>query len=303
MLSGEKILVTGVTGMAPLPIAEYLARDNEVWGTARFSDPGKRERVEKAGITTRSIDLMKPDFSQLPTDFTYVMHWSYTRLPSGQFLPAIQVNGVGAGHVLKHCQRAKAALVVSAGTIYSPRNDDYYHAFVEEDDIGRAYAPWGPTSPVSKVSLEAVARFCAEAFELPTTIVRLNVVYGAEGGMPVDDLDAIATGKPVYTFAEPYPASPIHADDMCEQVEALCAAAAAPATLVNWCGDEVVTQREWIAQAETLSGKRAEIVHNPVDTAAGGSVGDTTRRMAITGPCKRAFRDELEKLYRARHGG
>jgi nucleoside-diphosphate-sugar epimerase len=38
MLSGEKILITGVTGMVPLPIAEFLARDNEVWGIARFTN-------------------------------------------------------------------------------------------------------------------------------------------------------------------------------------------------------------------------------------------------------------------------
>ena len=302
MLSGEKILVTGVTGTAPLPVAEFLARDNEVWGVARFSDPALRERVEKAGLTTHTMDLMEPDFSKLPDDFTYVMHWTYTRRPSGEFIPAIQVNGVGAGHVLMHCRNAKAALVVSAGTIYSPRNEDTFRPFTEEDDIGGAYAPWGPTSPVSKVSLEAVARFCAEAFDLPTTIVRLNVVYGREGGMPVDDMDAIVAGRPVHTFADPYPASPIHADDMCEQVEALYAAASVPATLTNWCGDEVVTQRQWIAMAEAFSGKQAEIVHNEVPTAAGGSVGDTTRRMAITGPCRCVFSEEMEKLYRMRHG-
>jgi nucleoside-diphosphate-sugar epimerase len=301
MLSGEKILVTGITGTAPLPIAEFLARDNEVWGLARFTDPEKRSRVEAAGITTRSMDLMAPDLSELPDDFSYVLHWAYTRLPSGQFLPAIQVNGVAAGLVLQHCRKARAALVVSAGTIYSPRNDDYFHPFHEEDDIGGAYAPWGPTSPVSKVSLEAVARFCAEGFGLPTIITRLNVVYGPEGGMPVDDLEAVATGKTVHTFAEPYPASPIHADDMCEQLEALLDAASVPATIVNWCGDEVVTQREWIAQAEQLSGRKAHISHNEVPTAAGGSVGDTARRMAITGPCRRVLRDELAKLYQERH--
>jgi len=301
MLSGEKILVTGVTGMAPLPIAEFLSKENEVWGVARFSDSEKRARVEQMGITTHAMDLMEPDFSQLPDDFTYVLHWAYTRLPSGQFLPAIQVNGVAAGLVLQHCRKAKAALVVSAGTIYSPRNDDYYHAFKEEDDIGGAYAPWGPTSPVSKVSLEAVARFCAQGFGLRTTITRLNVVYGPLGGMPVDDMEAVVAGQTVHTFADPYPASPIHADDMCAQLEALLDAASAPATIVNWCGDEVVTQREWLAQAEALSGKKADISHNEVPTAAGGSVGDTTKRMAITGPCQRVLSDELAKLYRERH--
>jgi nucleoside-diphosphate-sugar epimerase len=175
---------------------------------------------------------------------------------AGEFIPAIQVNAVGAGHVLQHCRRARAALVVSSGAVYSPRNDDVFHAFREEDDIGRAYAPWAPTSPVSKVSLEAVARFCAEGFGLRTTIVRLNVVYGPLGGMPVFDLDRVAAGQPVATFADPYPSNPIHADDICAQVEALLDAASIPATLVNWCGDEVVTQRQWCERAGELAGSR-----------------------------------------------
>ena len=66
MIRGEKILVTGVTGMAPLPVAEFLAKENEVWGVARFSDPEKRERVEAAGLITRSVDLTQPDLSPLP---------------------------------------------------------------------------------------------------------------------------------------------------------------------------------------------------------------------------------------------
>lgn len=302
MLRGHKILVSGVTGMAPLPIAESLAADNEVWGLARFSDADKRARVEAMGIETRTVDLASPDFSDLPDDFDYVLHWAYTRMGSGEFMPAIQVNAVGAGLLLQHCRRAKAALVVSAATLYSPRNDDYWHPFHEEDDIGRSHAPWAATSPVSKVSLEAVARFCAEGFDLPTTITRLGVVYGPLGGMPVDDLDAVVDGRPIHTFAEPYPASPIHAADMCDQLEALLGAASVPATVVNWCGDEVVTQREWIAQAEALSGRKAEIVHNEVPSAAGGNVGHTERRRAITGPCRRVFAEELARIHRERYG-
>lgn len=299
MIRGAKILVTGVTGMAPLPVAEFLAQENEVWGVARFRDEARRERVEAAGIRPVAMDIEALDLSALPDDFDYVLHWIYTRLPSGRIQQATEVNAIAAGLVLQHCQRAKAALVVSAGTVYSPRNDDPFHPFHEDDDIGAAFAPWGPSGPASKVSLEAVARFAARAFDLPVTIARLNVVYGPLGGMPVDDLRAIAEGRPVHTFADPYPASPIHADEMCGQVAALLGAASVPATIVNWCGDEVVTQREWIAQAEALTGRKAEIIHNDVATAAQGSVGDTRRRLAITGPCRIRFADALRELFEA----
>ncbi len=299
MIRGEKILVTGVTGNAPLPVAEFLARDNEVWGVARFHDAERRARVEAAGIRCHVMDLAAPDFSDLPDDFGYVLHWTYTRMPSGQIQQATEVNAIAAGLVLQHCRRARAALVVSAGTAYSPHNEDVYRPFHEDDDIGGAFAPWGPSGPASKVSLEAVARFCARAFDLPVTIARLNVVYGPLGGMPVDDLRAIAEGRPVHTFADPYPSSPIHADEMCDQLEAMLDAARVPATLVNWCGDEVVTQRDWITLAEEITGKKAEVIHNAVPSVAQGSVGDTRRRRQITGPCRIGFEDAMRRLYNA----
>ena len=39
MLSDEKILITGPAGQIAFPLAESLARDNEVWGIARFGNP------------------------------------------------------------------------------------------------------------------------------------------------------------------------------------------------------------------------------------------------------------------------
>jgi nucleoside-diphosphate-sugar epimerase len=302
MLSGEKILITGVTGMVPLPIADFLARENEVWGVARFTNREARAQLDAKGITTRAIDLGRGELGELPEDFSYVIHCAHTRMGAGEFVPAIQVNAVGAGRVLQHCRRAKAALVVSSGAVYSPRNDDVFYPFKEGDDIGRAFAPWAPTSPVSKVSLEAVARFCAEGFGLRTTIVRLNVVYGPLGGMPVMDLDRVAAGQPILTFADPYPSNPIHAGDMCDQLEALLAAARTPATIVNWCGDEVVTQRQWSERAGELAGRPVQIQVTPVPGAPCGSVGDAERRRSLTGPCKRKFWDEFDALYRARHG-
>ena len=43
MLTDEKILVTGAAGHIAYPLVQYLAKDNEVWGIARFSGEGARE--------------------------------------------------------------------------------------------------------------------------------------------------------------------------------------------------------------------------------------------------------------------
>lgn len=65
-LEGRKILITGSAGQIAFPMARELARRNEVWGIARFSDPDTRRGVEAAGIHTLAIDLARPDFSELP---------------------------------------------------------------------------------------------------------------------------------------------------------------------------------------------------------------------------------------------
>ena len=112
MLSGEKILVTGVTGGVARPIAEYLAKNNEVWGAARFlsaDDPARqgreiriteltpRDEIEAAGITTRAVDLGSGDLSALPDDFTYVIHGAFARVPNrpDQFELAYRANADG----------------------------------------------------------------------------------------------------------------------------------------------------------------------------------------------------------------
>jgi len=300
MLSGKKILITGVTGMVPQPIAEFLAKDNEVWGLARFADAKLRAKTEAMGITTRAVDLAQGDLSDVPQDFTHIMHCAHTRGGPGDFVEAIEVNAVGAGRVLQHCCAAEAAIVVSSGAVYSPHNEDVHYPFKETDDIGRGFAPWAPTSPISKASLEAVARFCAEGFDLPTTIVRLNMVYGPRGGMPIMDMDAVNNGETIMAFADPYPANPIHADDMCDQLEALFDAASRPATVVNWCGDDVVSRREWTERASELAGKPADIKAFDVPGAPCGSVLDTSLRKSITGPCKTKFWDGFDSIYQQR---
>jgi nucleoside-diphosphate-sugar epimerase len=296
MLSGEKILLTGGSGAVGRELGRFLAKDNEVWALARYTDQAARERVEAMGMKPLVVDLGDPDFTGVADDFDYVLHLAHTRRGPTEFVEAVQVNAVGAGLLLQHCRKAKAALVVSSGAVYSPPAD-VFHLLKEEDAIGRAWTPWAPSSPVSKVSLEAVARFCAPAFQLPISIMRLNTTYGPGGGMPCVDMRKVVNGETVNTFADPYPHSPIHFDDMCEQIEPLLRAATTRADIINWAGDEVVTQRQWCEYAGEFSGKPVNLVVNAIPGTPNGAAGDATKRLAITGPCRRPFKESLRAVY------
>jgi nucleoside-diphosphate-sugar epimerase len=299
MLRDEKILLTGPAGQIAFPIAEALARENEVWGVSRFDDPAARERVEAAGVTTVACDLGSGAFDAIPTDCTYLLHLAAYQGPSLDYDEAIRVNAEATGLIMQHCRDVKAALVMSTSSVYRP-HDDPFHAFVETDPLGETSTPWAPTYNVSKLAQEGVARFAARAFRIPTIIARMNASYGSNGGLPAYHLDAVRAGRPVVTRWEPCPYSPIFQDDINEQVEPLLAAAAVPAPIVNWCGDEVVSVQEWTAYLGELTGLPTEVVVDEQPGSHRGMVCDPTIRASLTGPCRVGWREGMRRMVETR---
>ena len=159
MLRDEKILITGPGGRIAFGIASSLVGHNEVWGIARFSEDGSREKVESLGVTTRVVDIAEGRFGDLPTDFTYLLHIA-ADFSADDYERALRVNAEGTGFVLEHCRAAKAALVMSTVTVYKPHPDPW-HAFAEHDPLGDAMLPQQAPYSISKIAEEAVARYCA----------------------------------------------------------------------------------------------------------------------------------------------
>jgi len=298
VISGEKILISGVTGMVANPLARHLARDNEVWGIARFADPAVRSELEQAGIRTHVVDLAEGRLDDLPADFTYVLHLAWTRADLAQLDMSIRCNVEGAGLVLHHCRRAKAALVMSGMGVYSPSGDPW-HAYAESDPVGRAATAYAPTSPASKLGLEAVARFCARAFDLPVTITRLNTWMGTPGSFPGMHISAVLEGRAMVAPFDPNPHNPIHTDDMLWQLEPLLDAASTRAFITNWCGDDVTTAQEWMQWAGDWSGRPARLEVREVPCSPAGTLADATLRKSVTGPCRTSFPAAYRALYEA----
>jgi nucleoside-diphosphate-sugar epimerase len=319
MIRGEKILVTGVTGAVAGPLAAYLARNNEVWGLARFlevDDPARRgteirvarldarAEIERLGIKTCSADIGSGDLSGVPDDFTYVLHAAFVRVPRipEQFKIAYRINADGVGFVMQHCRKARAALLLSSGTVYAP-NDDVYHAYHEDDPLGGAKAHWSPSSPVSKVIQEAVGGFCSRAFNLPMTIVRLFMPYGTPRLGPALDILAMKRGAEIFLQNGPQPQTPIHIDDLCDQLEAMLGSAGVPPLVTNWTGDEVISSRTWCEMAGDRLGIVPRFRVEQIQGAHGGFIGDPQKRRSITGACRVKFAEAYQKLIDDHHVG
>jgi len=316
VISGERILVTGVTGTIGSALALHLAQDNEVWGVARFANASvraaeayrgvatppptrtlsTREELEAAGITIRRVDLASGEFGDLPETFTYVLHLAWLRADLAHLEDALRANVEGAGLLLQHCRRAKAALVMSGMGVYSA-NDDPWWPYSERDPLGRGATAYAPTSPACKLGVESVARFCARAFDLPVVIPRLNTLMGPPESFPGMHIAGVLGGRTAVAPSDPTPHSPIHIDDMKWMLEPLLDAAATTACITNWCGDDVTTVQEWVRDAAVWSGREGRVVVEPVPGSPAGARADPTRRQALTGPCRTTFDTAFRQLF------
>jgi len=298
-LKNEKILITGPTGQIAFPMAVGLAKDNEVWGIARFKDESKRQRLEKLGIKTRAVDLANPDFRELPDDFTYVIHLAAFIGMKPNFDRALTVNAEGTGLLMSHCRKARAFFSMSSCSIYALPADPYYPV-KESDALSGEALPYSPTYIASKTAQEGVARFAARLFNLPTTIARMNVSYGPNGGLPAYQFDMMLTGQPVPVLTDrPSVCCPIHQDDINGQIAGLLAGANVPATIVNWGGDDPVDVETYCSYMAEIAGLKPRLER--ARDAIKHTVTDNTRRKELAGDCRVKWQDGMRQMMTARH--
>jgi nucleoside-diphosphate-sugar epimerase len=290
----QKILITGPTGQVALPLALALARENEVWGAARFRDAPARERLEAAGVRCVCVDLGSGDFGALPGDFDYVLNLAVAK--GGDFDEDLRANAEATGLLMSHCRRARAFLHCSTTGVYQPAG---HRVFRESDPLGDNHRSIMPTYSIAKIATEAVARTLCRELRLPTTIARLCVPYGDNGGWPWYHLLMMRAGAPIPVHPDrPSRYTPIHEDDIAAMVPGLLRAASVPATVVNWAGQEQVSLEDWCAYLGELTGlePRFEVSPQALDSVQV----DTTRLLELVGPARVSWKDGLRRMVQAR---
>jgi len=169
----------------------------------------------------------------------------------------------------------------------------------ETDALGDNHRVIMETYSIAKIAAEAVVRTCARLYELPTTIARLNVPYGDNGGWPAFHLAMIEAGQPVPLHPDrPNRFNPIHEDDIIRMVPALLDVAAVPATIVNWGGTEAVDLEQWCDYLGGLVGHEATFVET--EATIGGVTIDTTKMVELVGGTEVSWRDGLARMVAAR---
>ncbi len=299
MLEGKRILVTGATGQVARPLAEKLNERNEVWAAARFSDANAKKELEARGVKTAYFSMGDSDLAGLP-DVDYVLHCGCNTDPKTAEI-GMEQNAEGTGFLMQRYKDVTAFLHMSSSSVYRvPASAT--EPISETAELG-GYATYSPHYAMSKLAEEAIARFQARALNLPTIITRLDVAYGSagHGGVPMIIYEFMKNGMS-YTRAEAGDSycSPIHEDDIAEQVENLVQRAKVPAPIVNLGGDERVSVEEMIGYIEELTGLSMKM-ETGRDASWGMKVLDNTLRRELGGPCRVKWKDGVRRSLAARY--
>jgi UDP-glucuronate 4-epimerase len=176
--------------------------------------------------------------------------------------------------------------------------------FGEDHPLGDNHRIWASSMPfmqtysIGKIAAEAVARFGARRWNVPTTIARLSVPYGDNGGWPAAHLEMMAAGMDIPLHPErPNRFNPIHEDDVLKSLPGLLAAASVPATTVNWGGTQSSIE-EWCALIGAVTGLEPSFVET--DQTISSVCVDTTRLVELAGPPGTDLADGIRRMVAAR---
>lgn len=292
MLQNEKILITGASGKIAFPIARALAQHNEVWGAARFSKPGDREKLENAGIRPLQLDVASGDFSSVPDDFTYVFHAAVDP-GTDDWRRCVRTNAQQSGKLLLHCRKTKGFVYCSTGSVYRYQGKP----LTEADSPG---APLRANYSFSKIAGEAVCTWVSEQFGIPLTIIRICSTYGPEGGAPADRLALMLQGKPIRLHPDrPNRYNPIYEDDYVDLGIRAMEVAAVPPITVNWGGSETVSAEDYCTYMGELVGIKPVFEYTP--EAHTPLWPDVTYMHEVLGHTKVHWRDGMRRMIEARH--
>jgi nucleoside-diphosphate-sugar epimerase len=302
MLTGARVLMTGMTGQVGASIATLLAPRNEIVGMARYSKPGSKELVQAMGVTPLVCDYTTGDFSGVPNDFDYVLHIAAEVYPP-DIDSGVRQNAEGAGLLFNHLHRAKAWIYVSTTGVYWDHPDPWYR-YKETDRLGGSTRITSRFAyGTSKFAGEAVSRTLSRIHNVPLTIPRLNWSYGlgGNGGLPGSLMSRLAAGTPIAINPDwEMVGGPIHEDDLAEHIEGFFACATVGGTITNWAGDDAVSVEQIVPWLAGEMGVDYSFAPSRESTAYPRAT-DNSRRVSLVGECKVKWQDGFRRVLRARH--
>jgi UDP-glucuronate 4-epimerase len=261
-LTGQRVVVTGASGLMGFPVAMELARDNLVAAVARFSSNDQdASALQNAGAQVIRFDLADPDLSPLPEEADVVFHFgAITAFPrsAGERELQMDVNARATGRIALRYRTCKAFVHASA-SIYQFQGE---HRLREEDPLGLITGIENYCA--SKIAAEQLLHFLSREHGIPVVMLRISSCYGPRGGSIPGRVFRVLAGEPVLVYPGlPNRYCPMYETDYVEKAIAAASIASMPPETINFAGSETCSIEDYCSIAAQLSGKEAILQESP----------------------------------------
>lgn len=294
---GRRVLVTGASGLMALPMVTELARENEVFAAARFTDASRISDVERAGARAVRWDAASPDWGELPDAVDYVFHIAGIKAAAAESDPKLtfETNVQAAGRLMSRYRSARGFLYCGSGSAYR---------YIPGERMSES-TPFGlhnglETYAASKIAAESVVEFASKEFGLPAVIIRIFSAYGPLGGAITSRIGAVRSGEPVPVYpgaANRY--NPLFESDYVEKAIAAIQLAATPPLVVNFAGSESSTIEEYCRIAARILGVEVTFREDPA--AYWPLWADVTKMERLLGPTRVSVKEGIRRVIAARY--
>lgn len=285
-MKGQKILVVGATGLIGCPLAKKLAKENQVYGLARFSKKGLKEELDKHGITSIEMDVAGGDFRVLPSDFDYVFN-ELLYLNTQDLEKSLQVNTFPVIMLLERFKSCKGMILGSTGSVYGKSEERK-----SEDaplNASNAYE-------ISKYCADMFATYYSRQYDIPTVILRYYTPYSTSRGLVRNVIGRIMADKPVQAGEKLY--CPMFISDVVELTIKAAGVCTSPANIVNIGGEELVSMKELAAMTGKVINREPSFVPCS-EKRSDSEICDSTKRKRILGSEKVPLHEGIKKTWEA----
>jgi len=239
-LDGD-LAIMGISGKIGISLGRMAVRavrqagvTKKVYGVARFSEPGSKEKLAELGVEPLVCDLLdRHAVAQLPkvNNVIFMAGRKFGTAGGGEALTWV-MNTLAAANVAEHYQGSRM-VVFSTGCVYP---------LVTAASGGcpetTRPAPVGEYAQ-SCLGRERIFEYYAQYRQTPTLLVRLNYAVDLRYGVLFDIADRIRCGQPVVNAVGSFNA--IWQGDVNDWILRSFPACQTPAAVLNFTGPEITS--------------------------------------------------------------
>lgn len=276
MLSGQRVLVAGASGLIGRALAIELAMDNEVYGVARFTNESARQSLQFHGVIPIALDITRDSLGSLPGDLDYIFNEVLLVHRCSEFpKETFATNAFSVAKLLERFKGCKGVVLGSTGSVYRKSSQPVSEEAPLSGDAGPI-----TNYVLSKICGDTFATYFSEIHNIPVAILRYYYPYNEIAGVVPSMVQQVMEGQRI--AENPAAVNPLFISDVVDFTIKAATACNCPPNILNIGGEEIVSYNALAVMVGQALGREPQFT--PMGQVPAESwVCDSRKRISLLG--------------------